>query len=230
MKKIIIALILVLSLFVVSACGNTVTPQNDGSVDTGTASGSDTSLSDSDTSVSDGDASVSDSDEIPAPEGYIGCVVGDLYFCYPESYKATTVSGSDLVTVSAGSAGASISVAKYTDADINVSELSKTDLDEIGEKGAAATASGLGEGIEAVYSYNKHGTTMDGKGVYFAFDITVSHADKGLSQKFSYYQLYIGEGADLYIATFASNPKLDGSIASEYFADVIESMELRIAE
>lgn len=215
MKKILAAILLVLSLLVVTACaGNNSEP-------------SDEAVSATDTSATD----VSAGDIIPAPEGYTGCVVGDLYFCFPEAYTLQTASGTDAVVVYADTeTGSNFSVSRSAEEKIVVSELSRTDLDRIGEQGAADIEASLGSGVDAVYTYNNHGTALDGKGVYFDFDVAVSYTDIDFGFELSYYQLYIEEGNELYVATFATNQLLEKDTAAVYFTDVIGSIKVPYTE
>ncbi len=217
MKKILIALVLIASLPVVSACSRSVSTTADVDV-------SATDVSATDVSVTD--VSVSDVDTIPAPEGCEGYIVGDLYLYYPDTYTVT-VSDSDALSVSVDSSGAFFSVVKTAAVDMTVSELSKTDLDAIGEKSVADLKTALGDAVEAEYTYKSHGTALDGAGVYFAFELKIIYTELEFYQNLSYYQLYIADGNDIYIATFATNITMDEADAETYFADVISSIELQ---
>lgn len=224
MKKIFIALILIASLLVVSACGKSTTTNT--VADTSATDVSVTDVSSADVSVSDVD-STENVEVIQAPDGYVGYVVGDLYLCYPDTYTAT-VSETDALSVTADvSTGASFSVTKSAAVDMTVSELSKTDLDMIGEKSVADLKTALGDAVEAEYTYKSHGTALDGAGVYFAFELKISYTEFDFYQNLNYYQLYIADGKDVYIATFAVNTLTDNTDAESYFADVINSIELQ---
>lgn len=217
MKKLLIALMIVMAMLAITACGT---------------SSSDTPAPDalSGTDASSADISGSDltpTDLIDAPEGYVGCIVGDIYFCYPEAYTKVLTSDSDSVNIIADSStGANFSVKKSTAVGMDVSLLSRSDLDAIGEKGAADLKKAFGEGVETSYTYIDSGAFADGKGVYFDFDITVNYTLE-FSQTLSYRQVYIGKGSDVYFFTFAVSKTFGGSVASEYFADVADSIELR---
>lgn len=221
MKKIFIALVLTAALLVVSACGDnrTVTPD---SVSASDASASDISASDASASdVSSADAVA----EIYAPDGYEGCVVGKLYFCYPDTCTAN-LSETDTVNVTAGNSGAYFTVSKSVAVDMNVSELSKTDLDAIGEKSADELEATMNGSAEVEYTYVNHGTALDGAGMYFEFKLMINYSELEFCQELSFYQLYIADGKDIYMATFVSDPALNGSDAASHFADVISSVEL----
>lgn len=220
MKKILIALLIVVSMLAVSACSRSVSETASTDVSSADVSASDTSATDA--------SSTDTANAVPAPAGYVGCEIGDIYFCYSEDY--TLISSADnAVNVSADTTtGANLSVTKSEAVELNVSELSRTDLDAIGEKGAAELEAIYGEGVDAVYTYANHGSVLDGKGVYFTFDITVTYTELDFSQTYSYYQMFIGEGKDLYMLTFATNTAYDDT-AEVYFADVIESVELKTA-
>ncbi len=211
MKKIVIALLLVFTLMAAAGCGKTESPKVSA---TDPVSASDT--------VSGADT-VSDSD--PAPEGFISYEMGDLYFYYPET-AVVSVSETDAFSASADAkTGANFSVTKTRAVDMNVAELDKAALDIIGQKSAAELQSLFGETAVVSYNYKNHGPALDGKGVFFAFDIAVDYAGHESTQTLSYYQLYIGKGKNLYLATFASNTLFD-SDAETYFANVIESFAI----
>lgn len=225
MKRIFIALLLVVSLLAMTACG----ARNIAADNTPDVSGADLSATD----ASATDASATDTPVTPviaAPEGYIGYEIGNLYLCYKDTYTAAETSATDVLTVYADKkTGANFSVTKGTAVDMNVSELSRTDLDAIGEKGAAALEKSYNAGVDAAYTYRSHNTVLDGAGVSFAFDINVSYTDIEMTQNYSYCQVYVCEGKDLYTLTFATNTYYDDA-AEVYFADVIESLELKSAE
>ncbi len=219
MKKLLVVLMLVMALLVVSACsGNTAADEP--VVSSADASATDLSGTD-----------ISDTDAIPAPDGYTGYMLSNLYFCCPENYTAAVTSDTDAVTVTADSVtGANLSAVISEDLGIDAATVSKSDLDAIGENGAKASAAALGSDINVAYTYLSHGEALEGKGVYFEFDMTVDYTALGFSQTLSYYQLYISEGSKDYVLTFATNSSMGDSEPSVYFADVLESVELKAAE
>ncbi len=209
MKKIIIAILLVMSLLAVAGCAKKEEEK------TPDASASDV--------VSGGDA-VSDTD--PAPDGFVSYEIGDLYFYYPEN-AVVSVSETDAFSASADAAtGANFAITKSKAVDMKAEELDKAALDKIGQKSAKKLQELFGESAVVSYSYKAHGPVFDGKGVYFAFDVPVVYAGHESTQSLSYYQIYIGKGKDLYMATFATNTLFDED-AETYFAEVIESLELK---
>lgn len=215
MKKIIIALLLVMTLIAAAGCGKQEAPAVSA---TDPVSASDT--------VSDADA-VSDSD--PAPEGFVSCEMGDLYFYYPET-AAVTVSETDAFSANTDAkTGANFSVTKSAAVGMNVAELDKSALDAIGQKSAADLQNLFGEAAKVTYTYKNHGPAMDGKAVFFSFDIAVDYAGHESTQNLSYYQLYIGSGKELYIATFATNALFDDE-AETCFSEVIESFDIAVEE
>ncbi len=224
MKKFLIALVIA-ALLVVSGCGSTPAENTD-SVSDADASATDVSTAD----VSAADVSVTDvpddtAAEISASDGYRNCTVGNLSFRYPDTYAAN-VSDADMVEVSTDKSGAYFTVSKSPAVDMVVSELSKTDLDKIGESSADALKAALGDSADVVYTYKNHETALDGAGVCFEFVLTVDYGELDFSRELSFCQLYIAEGKDIYIATFASDPGLNGLDAAECFADVISSVKL----
>ncbi len=206
MKKIIIALLLVVALIAAVGCGKkeeTKTPDAVSNADT--ASSTDV---------------VSDTD--PAPEGFVSYEMGDLYFYYPET-AVVSVSESDMFSANVDAkTGANFSVTKSAAVDMKAEELDKASLDAIGQKSAAELQKVFGDTASVVYTYKNHGSALDGKGVYFAFDVAVNYAGYESTQTLSYYQLYIGKGKNIYMATFATNTLFDNE-AETYYAKVIES-------
>ncbi len=220
MKKILIALMIVVSMLAITACGKADS-------DSAAADASATDASATDASNTD----ATPTDAIPAPEGFTGCIVGDIYFCYPEDYKKADVSATDTVTVSAsGNTGANFSVTKSKASETGAALLSKSDLDAIGEKGAADLGKVFGSGVKTAYTYVDSGSFLEDKGTYFDFDITVEYVDAKFTQTLNYRQIYVGKGTDIYVFTFASNTSFGDSAASEYFADVIGSIAFNEAE
>ncbi len=213
MKRIVIALLLAAALVIAVGCGKKAEEK----------SADDTPLVSSADSASDTDI-VSDSD--PAPDGFVSYEIDSLYFYYPEN-AVVTVSETDAFSANADAdTGANFSVSKSKAVDMNIAELDKAALDEIGRKSASEMQKMFGDTAAVAYSYKDHGAAFDGSGVYFAFDIAVNYAGYESTQTLSYYQLYIVKGKDLYMATFATNTLFDDD-AQTYFEKVIESLELK---
>ncbi len=210
MKKILIALIIVLSLFVVTACGG----DKDSKADVETTPA---------VTATDDTASATDSDS-DIPEGYVSYTDSTIYLVYPKTFEK--VSGTDICFVNdKDKCTAQFSVTTTPAVDMVASDVSRTDLDKIGQKAAADLQKAFGDKAAVAYSYVDSGSALDGAGTYFAFDISVAYTGFESTQSLSYYQLYIGKGKNICIVTFVTNNLLEEDAAT-YFAKSIESVKL----
>lgn len=210
MKKLLIALLIVLSLFVVTACGG----DKDSKADSDAAPA---------VTATDETASATDSPS-DIPEGYVSYTDETIYLVYPKTFEK--VSGTDIAYVnSSKKTTAQFSVTTTPAVDMDASDVSKTDLDKIGQRAAADLQKAFGDKASVAYSYVDSGSALDGAGTYFAFDISVAYTGFESTQSLSYYQLYIGKGKNIHIVTFVTNTLLEAN-AAEYFAASIESVKL----